>query len=104
MGQSSSVKSLKNEENKENENLLGKENENSAVKEPEKNKSFIIIENNPKELVNINDLSMSHFSKPFAKNKQTSSAGLSLKKKSPSLHFLNNNQSKNEENDDGFCL
>lgn len=54
---------------------------------------------------NLNDISMSHFSKPFPKNNQSFSAG--LKKKWPSLHQnfsyknseMENGNEKNEEND-----
>lgn len=55
---------------------------------------------------NLNDISMSHFSKPYLKNNQCFSAG--LKKKMPSLHqnhsCKDNENEKNEQNDGNLLL
>lgn len=83
MTQNGSLKSLKNEENKEN-----------LIKENEKSKSIIIIDDKKSM-----DISLRHFSKPFS---QVSSASAGLKKKNSSVH-LHAFETQHEENE-GFLL
>ena len=82
LSQNASVKTLRSEENKEN-----------LIKEHEKTKSIIIIDDKKP----MDNISMRQFSKPYP---QAISSSAGLKKKNASVHQLNSYDSsaKNDEN------